>query len=136
LDPRTLWLRVRAGFGVGSKADTLAFLVGMQGAPSTARSIAYATGYSSVSIRQAVEEMALARLIRGTKKHPFEYLPPLRPWTELLELEDPGEASATGGGEGQHGPDVIGLQIREVLQDLFVGHSRGEIIKNLVDRDP
>ncbi len=98
LDPCALWLRVRAGFGVGSKADTLAFLVGMQGAPATARSIAYATGYSSVSIRQAVEEMALARLIRGTKSRPSEYLAPLRPWTELLELDDPGEASATGGG--------------------------------------
>jgi hypothetical protein len=86
LNPCALWPRLRAGLGVGSKADTLTFLLGLQGARATVGAIAFATGYSAVSIRPAAEEMALARLIRVTEGRPSEYLAPPEPWEGLLEM--------------------------------------------------
>jgi len=86
LEPCALWLRLRAGFGVGSKADILAFLLGLNGAWASVGSITFATGYSDPTIRLAAEEMALARLIRVTDGRPSEYLAPPRPWADLLEV--------------------------------------------------
>jgi hypothetical protein len=82
----TLWPRLRAGFGVGAKADTLVFLLGLRGAWASAPVIAFATGYSTVSIRKAASEMASARLIRETEGRPVEYQAQPKPWAELLEL--------------------------------------------------
>ena len=93
LEPCALWPRLRAGLGVGSKADTLVFLLGLRGAGATAGSISFATGYSTVSVRQAAEEMALSRLIRVTEGRPSEYLAPPQPWADLLEIG--GETSAS-----------------------------------------
>ena len=87
----TLWPRLRAAFGVGAKADALAFLLGLRGGRASVQVIAFATGYSSVSIRKAASEMALARLIREAKGRPAEYHAPPGPWAELLELFPPGE---------------------------------------------
>ncbi len=81
-----LWPRMRAAFGVGAKADTLVFLVGLRGAWASAKVISFATGYSSVAIRKAASEMSLARLIRETEGRPVEYVAPPQPWAELLEL--------------------------------------------------
>jgi len=77
---------LRAGFGVGAKADALVFLLGLRGAWASVRVISLATGYSSVAIRKAVGEMTLARLIRETDGRPAEYLAPAQPWGVLLEL--------------------------------------------------
>lgn len=89
-----LWPRMRAAFGVGAKADTLAFLVGLRGAWASTKVISFATGYSSVAIRKAASEMSLARLIRETEGRPVEYLAPPQPWAELLELYPPDQAWA------------------------------------------
>ena len=86
VEPSALWPRLRAGFGVGAKADLLAFLLGLRGAWASARIISIATGYSKVSIRNAASEMTLARLIRETDGRPAEYLAPPRPWGALLDL--------------------------------------------------
>ena len=93
IESSALWPRLRAAFGVGAKADTLAFLLGLQGAWASARVISFATGYSSVAIRQAAGDMALAHLIRETEGRPTEYVAPAQPWAELLELYP-----TTGGG--------------------------------------
>ncbi len=82
---------MRAGFGVGAKADTLVFLLGLRGAWASAKVISYATGYSGVAIRVAAGEMAMARLIREVEGRPSEYLAPPGPWAALLELQDPFE---------------------------------------------
>ncbi|TVP79969.1 MAG: hypothetical protein EA352_00370 [Gemmatimonadales bacterium] len=87
IDPGALWPRLRAGFGVGAKADLLAFLLGLKGGWASTSVIAYATGYSKVSIRNAASEMTLARLIRETEGRPSEYLAPPAPWAALLDLE-------------------------------------------------
>jgi len=80
----TLWLRLRAGFGVGTKADTLAFLLGIGGAWASTRRIAFATGYSTVAARSAASEMALARFIRETSERPAQYSAPAEAWAAVL----------------------------------------------------
>ncbi len=82
----TLWLRLRAGLGVGAKADTLAFLIGLKGRRAGIKAISMATGYTTTAIRVAARDMALARLIRSTPSRPTQYFAPERPWGELLEL--------------------------------------------------
>ena len=89
MDPAALLPRLRAAFGVGAKADTLAFLLGSAGAWASVNGIAFATGYSTVSIRKATEEMAMARLIRETDGRPSEYHAPPKPWREILDLLPP-----------------------------------------------
>ncbi len=56
-------LRLRAGFGVGVKADVLTFLLGIRGTPATVKEVARATAYSERSVRTAAAEMALAGMI-------------------------------------------------------------------------
>ena len=80
----TLWLRLRAGFGVGAKADTLAFLLGIDGAWASTRRIAFATGYSTVAARSAASEMALARFVRETSERPAQYSAPVEAWSPVL----------------------------------------------------
>lgn len=96
VDASALWPRLRAGFGVGAKADALVFLIGLEGAWASVNVISYATGYSGVSIRKATREMALARLIRETEGRPVEYLAPPEPWAELLNLYSAGEGWSSG----------------------------------------
>jgi len=114
LEPCALWLRLRAGFGVGSKADILAFLLGLNGGWASVGSISFATGYSDPTIRQAAEEMALARLIRVTDGRPSEYLAPPRPWADLLEVED-----ADLGGRGAPTGTTGGLPRWRYWSEIF-----------------
>jgi hypothetical protein len=85
IEPCTLWLRLRAGLGVGAKADILAFLLGSDAEWASASTISFATHYSSVTIRKAANEMAMARLIRQTEGRPTEYRAPTGPWWDLLQ---------------------------------------------------
>ena len=86
----TLMLRLRAAFGVGSKADALAFLLGVGGSWSSVSVISEATGYSGTAIRAAARDMALGRLIRETEDRPALYFVPPKPWAELLEIQSYG----------------------------------------------
>ena len=81
----TLMLRLRAAFGVGSKADALAFLLGMGGSWVSVSVISEATGYSGTAIRAAARDMVLGRLIRETENRPARYFVPVKPWADLLE---------------------------------------------------
>ena len=85
-DPATLQVRLRAGLGVGAKADVLAFLIGRRGERATVRRIAEAVAYTHTAVRAAAADMALGRLIREVRGHPTEYAAPARGWAELLEL--------------------------------------------------
>ena len=98
IEASALWPRLRAAFGVGAKADTLVFLVGLRGAWASTKVISFATGYSSVTIRKAASEMSMARLIRETDERPVEYVAPAHPWAELLELypAEQGKADTPG----------------------------------------
>lgn len=83
--PSALLLRLRAGFGVSAKADLLAVLLGLRGRPATVKALAEATGYSTVAVRMAAEEMVLARFIEATGDYPMAYQAPGTPrWAPLL----------------------------------------------------
>ncbi len=92
-EPSTLMVRMRAGFGVGTKADVLTFLLGARGARATVSVLSRATAYSGTAVRSASQDMALARLIRESSNRPSYYFLPAKPWAELLELQPYGSGS-------------------------------------------
>jgi hypothetical protein len=85
-EPCALWLRLRAGFGVGAKADVLAYLLGTRDAWASVKDIAGATRYSTVAVRTATSEMVLARFVRETGDRPARYAAESARWAGLLEL--------------------------------------------------
>jgi hypothetical protein len=87
---------MRAGVGVGAKADVLTFLLGVRGAHATVSTLSRATGYSGTAIRTAAQDMAVARLIRETRDRPRYYFLTAKPWAELLELQPYGSGSPNG----------------------------------------
>lgn len=95
LDPSTLMLSLRAGFGVGAKADLLSYLIGtsssVRGASiePVASKIALALSYSPVSIRRAAGEMVLARFIEATTERPPRYSVDEESWAQAINLYDP-----------------------------------------------
>ena len=85
--PPTLLLRLRAGFGVGVKADLLAALLGLSAERerrATAADLARILGYSSASIRRATGEMAAGGVIRRSASRPPAFFVDQGPWAELL----------------------------------------------------
>jgi len=84
----TLMLRLRAGFGVGVKADLLSFLIGLAGARThawaSAEEIAAAISYSAASVRRATADMVLARFVRATRDRPAKFGIEPDAWTELV----------------------------------------------------
>lgn len=100
--PASLMLRLRAGFGVGVKADLAAVLTGTDQTGATVKRLAAATCYSSVAVRAALDDMTVARLVRESHGRPARYSfdRTRRIWGTLV------------GGEPAPGPDS-GLEIRE-----------------------
>jgi hypothetical protein len=92
VEPATLMVRLRAAFGVNAKADVLVFLIGLRGAMATVAVISRALGYTQTAVREAVKDMATARLIQETSDRPASYSTYHRPWVDLLELASPGAA--------------------------------------------
>jgi len=83
----SLMIRMRAGFGVGAKADVLTYLLGAGGARSTVATLSRATGYTGTALRSACTDLALARFIRETKSRPKHYFLTANPWVETFDLE-------------------------------------------------
>lgn len=108
LEPPTLLLRLRAGLGVGAKADVLAFLLctastrSEHRARTTAEVIGRALGYSVASVRRAASEMALAQLIAADGERPVQYHADARAWAAVLQpaatgvVREAGRTPATG----------------------------------------
>ncbi|MBW3571553.1 MAG: hypothetical protein KY467_10635 [Gemmatimonadetes bacterium] len=81
-----LLLRLRAGFGVGAKADLLGFLLGLRGAAASVSLMAAATAYSGRAMRTAAEEMALAGFIERMDTAPVTYVADHTAWAGVLRL--------------------------------------------------
>ncbi|HST58046.1 MAG TPA: MarR family transcriptional regulator [Longimicrobium sp.] len=79
-----LMLRLRAGFGVGTRADVLAFLLAQRGGEATVSTLSEATGYSGSAVRTAVEEMVLAGFVRRLEGSPTAYCADHRAWAGVL----------------------------------------------------
>lgn len=92
-DPAALLLRLRLGFGVGAKADVLAFLLGAEGvaggAWASVRALVHATGYTTAAVRRAADDMAAARLIRVMRGSPTSYGADRGAWMPVLQLTEP-----------------------------------------------
>jgi len=88
-------LRLRAGFGVGVKADVLTFLLGIRGTPATVKEVARATAYSERSVRTAAVEMALAGMIHKRPGRPARYRVEPEPWLRLLSSTGSGNQPAS-----------------------------------------
>jgi hypothetical protein len=85
--PQALMLRMRAGFGVGAKADLLSFLIGIDGSASI-REASEAIDYTEVAVRTAAQEMALAGFVNAdSSSRPTRYAVPVDPWSSLLGLK-------------------------------------------------
>ena len=91
-----LMLRLRAGFGVGVKADLLAILLAMGGADATVRSLSQASAYTPAAVRRAAQEMEAAAFVRRTHDRPVTYYVDPGRWTVLLE--EPGGTAGNGQG--------------------------------------
>lgn len=91
-----LMLRLRAGFGVGAKADVLSYLLGLGGAAAELRAIVAAAGYSDRAVRTAAEEMALARFIHPLPGPRAAYRADPGAWGPVLEVR------RSGRGAGPH----------------------------------
>ena len=88
-DPTALVLRLRAAFGVSAKADVVAVLLGLERA-ATVREVAEATGYTTVAVRGALGEVALAGFAETTGETPAAYQAIRREaWAGLLSSEPP-----------------------------------------------
>jgi hypothetical protein len=81
-----LLLRLRAGFGVGARADVLAFLLAQRGAEAPVSVISGATGYSGSAVRTAAEEMVLAGFAKRVEAAPTAYCADHRAWAAVLQL--------------------------------------------------
>jgi hypothetical protein len=81
-----LMLRLRAAFGVGVKADTVAVLIAMRGADATVRDLVRATGYTAAAVRRAVQDMEAARVVRSTAVRPATYRVDLGVWSAFLGI--------------------------------------------------
>ena len=84
--PGSLMLRLRTGFGVDVRIDTLTYLIGRQGAWADVKDIAEALLYAKYSVRSACEALADARLIESRTDRPVKYYADQRRWTALLKL--------------------------------------------------
>lgn len=84
----SLVLRLRLGFGVGVKADLLAFLLARAEDWATVRDISDATAYTSAAVRRAAEDLAASRLVQVLEGQPASYRVTYGTWAPLLELAD------------------------------------------------
>lgn len=82
-----LVLRFRMAFGVGARADALAFLLARGTAWSTVTEIAQATGYTPSAIRRALDRMAEADIVMMVDDGTTRYRCDASPWSTLLGLQ-------------------------------------------------
>lgn len=85
-DAPALMLRLRAGFGVGTKADLLTFLLALRGSEAPVSAMAGAIGYSGRALRTAAEEMVLAGFVKRIDGTPVAYCADHKAWAGPLQL--------------------------------------------------
>lgn len=82
-------LRLRAGLGVGAKADLLAYLVAAQpvrgsGPRATVAELSELVGYSVPSLRRAAGDMVLGGLLVVEDERPVSYAVDVEAWLRVL----------------------------------------------------
>jgi len=84
-----LMLRLRAGFGVGLKADLLAVLLAANGQAGTIQTLSQASGYTPAAVRRASQEILAADLIRTAQRRPAAHYIDARSWAAVLGTSPP-----------------------------------------------
>ncbi|HKP74201.1 MAG TPA: hypothetical protein VJT67_01605, partial [Longimicrobiaceae bacterium] len=84
-----LMLRLRAGFGVGLKADLLATLLAANGQAGTVLTLSQASGYTVAAVRRAAQELLAASFVRTAQPRPAAYYVDARSWQPVLGNEAP-----------------------------------------------
>lgn len=84
LRPVNLLLRLRLGFGVGTKADVLGVCLS-RSQPLTAKQLSDITRYTTVSVRSAIEDLERAGFVQATGQRP-KSVEATRGWAPLLGL--------------------------------------------------
>jgi len=82
-----LVLRFRMAFGVGARADALAYLLARSSAWSSVTEIAQATGYTPSAIRRALDRMAEADIVLSVDDGTTRFRCDATPWAALLGLQ-------------------------------------------------
>jgi biotin operon repressor len=86
-EPATLLVRLRLAFGVGLKADVIGLLLAERDQWVTVREIALALGYSQVSVRSAVDDLAQAGIVLTQEPQPAAYRIQQEPWNSLFRID-------------------------------------------------
>ena len=82
-----LILRFRMAFGVGARADALAYLLARDSNWSTVAEIAQATGYTPSAIRRALDRMAEAEIVLTVDDGTTRFRCDPAPWATLLGMQ-------------------------------------------------
>lgn len=85
-EPGSLLLRLRTGFGVDVRTDTLAYLIGRSGSWAGVREIAEDLCYAKYSVRLACAALAESGLIVAKSERPVTYYADPRRWSAALDL--------------------------------------------------
>ncbi len=149
--PVAMLLRVRAGIGLGAKADILAFLICTSPREATIAEISDATGYSTQAIRVATADLLAARFAFEVDEGPTRISVHADAWSQLLlDREPDGNAMWP---EWRHWIDVFALLSESVrwmdepqptsdyvqssrARDLLERHSRAVAINRIRVADP
>lgn len=81
--PATM-LRLRSAMGMNVKADALTALLGQGNAGATVAELADATRYTTIGIRQAVDDMSAAGVLRVTPGRPARYYVDRQLWAPVI----------------------------------------------------
>ncbi len=84
--PSNLMLRLRLGFGVGTKADVLAVALGSD-APKTVKELSDALSYTLVGIRSAVGDLERAGFLVAVGGKPAAFSATRSDWSTLLHMK-------------------------------------------------
>jgi hypothetical protein len=85
IEPAALIVRLRLAFGIGIKADLLAYLLGTEHeAWADVSAITAATGYTVAAVRKAARDLTEARFIETMAGARAEYRAPRDGWRALL----------------------------------------------------
>jgi len=128
----SLVVRLRLAFGVGVKADLLAFLLGRApGSWESVRAIARATSYSAAAARRGADALAQARVIQRRNAGEFEYSidhdmwrslfapavqpPPWRDWSNRFAFAAALQTLADRSADPETSEHVMSMRVGELL---------------------
>ena len=86
--PSSLLFRLRAGFGVGAKADVLAYLLGIEEQAVATKEAVRAISYSRATVQGALEDLSRAGFIEQKSDYPREYFAPFDRWKPFVLGDD------------------------------------------------